>query len=110
MSRSLCNLPSLPPDVTVALYRLAQEAMNNVVHHSRATRAWLTLEEHDGLVEMVVGDDGRGFYPAPPGPEHLGLQIMRERAAAIGAVLEIGSEEGRGTVVTARWSGEGAET
>jgi signal transduction histidine kinase len=110
VSRSLGDLPSLPPDVTVALYRIAQEAMNNVVHHSRATRAWLTVEQRDGVVELVVGDDGRGFEDsAPPGPEHMGLQIMRERAAAIGAALEVGSAEGRGTVVTARWSGEGAE-
>jgi signal transduction histidine kinase len=104
---SVCPLPSLPPDVTVALYRIAQEAMNNVVHHSRATCAWIVLEQRDGRVELVVGDDGRGFDSALPGPQHLGLQIMGERAAAIGATLDVSSAAGRGTVVTACWSSGG---
>jgi signal transduction histidine kinase len=107
---SLGDQSSLPPDVTVALYRIAQEAMNNVVHHSRATRAWIALERRDGAVELVVGDDGRGFDSGPVGSEHLGLQIMGERAATIGAVLDVSSTPGSGTVVTARWSGEGVKT
>ena len=58
---SLADSPPLPPDVTIALYRIAQEAMNNVVRHSKARRAWVTLDCSDGLVTLVVGDDGRGF-------------------------------------------------
>jgi signal transduction histidine kinase len=94
----------LPADVTIALYHIAQEAMNNVVRHSHARRAWATLASSDEAVELVVGDDGRGFDPATVGPEQLGLRIMRERAEAVGASLGIASEIQHGTVVTATWS------
>jgi len=94
----------LPADVTIALYRIAQEALNNVVRHSGARKAWATLNGSDEAVELVVGDDGRGFDPAAVGPEQLGLRIMRERAEAVGGSLEIESEVGCGTVVTATWS------
>ena len=97
----------LPADVTIALYRIAQEAMNNLVRHSRARRAWATLTSSDEAVELVVGDDGRGFDPATVGPEQLGLRIMRERAEAVGASLAIASANRRGTVVTATWSAGG---
>ncbi|MGZ4198732.1 MAG: GAF domain-containing sensor histidine kinase [Thermoleophilia bacterium] len=99
----------LPADVTIALYRIAQEAMNNLVRHSRARRAWTTLTSSDEAVELVVGDDGRGFDPATVGPEQLGLRIMRERAEAVGASLAIASANRRGTVVTATWSADGGE-
>jgi signal transduction histidine kinase len=94
----------LPPDVTIALYRIAQEAMNNVVRHSQAGKAWATLTGSDAAVQLVVGDDGRGFDQAAVGPEQLGLRIMRERAEAVGASLVIASEIGHGTVVGATWS------
>jgi len=105
VSCSVGEVTGMPPDVTVALYRIAQEAMNNVVRHSHADSARLTLERQDGLVTLVVVDDGRGFDAPPPGPEHLGLQIMEERAAAVGATLAVSSASGRGTVVTVRWCG-----
>ena len=109
--RSIAELPTTPPDVTVALYRIAQEAMNNVVRHSKADSAWVTLDRRDGLVTLVVGDDGRGFDSPAAGPEQLGLRIMRERAEAVGATLNVASATRRGTVVTARWSGaEGVES
>jgi signal transduction histidine kinase len=94
----------LPPDVTVALYRIAQEALNNMVRHSQARKAWVTLKSSDDAVELVVGDDGRGFDSATVGPEQLGLRIMRERAEAVGAGLRIDSQIRHGTVVTATWS------
>ena len=101
---SLADSPALPPDVTIALYRIAQEAMNNVVRHSKARRAWVTLGCSDELVKLVVGDDGRGFDSSHVGPEEFGLQIMRERAEAVAAILSVASESRRGTVVTAEWS------
>ena len=100
-----------PPDVTIALYRIAQEALNNVVRHSRAGRAWVSLACCDDLVTLVVGDDGSGLVAPEPGPEQLGLRIMRERAQAVGATLDIHSVSRRGTVVTARWSyAEGSDS
>jgi len=108
VTSAIGEVSGMPPDVTVALYRIAQESMNNVVRHSHAGSARLTLERQDGVVTLVVSDDGRGFAAPPPGPDHLGLQIMEERAAAVGATLDVGSAPGRGTVVTVRWS-EGEE-
>jgi len=105
---SVQHAPPLPADVTIALYRIAQEAMNNVVRHARAGRAWIALDGSDTQVRLVVGDDGCGFDPAAAGPEQLGLRIMRERAEAVEASLEVASEVGGGTLVTACWpSGEG---
>ncbi|MFA4965117.1 MAG: GAF domain-containing protein [Thermoleophilia bacterium] len=101
---SLADSPALPADVKITLYRIAQEAMNNVVRHSQARSAWVTLGCADGLVKLVVGDDGRGFDASRVGPEEFGLQIMRERAEAVAATLSVASESRRGTVVTTEWS------
>jgi signal transduction histidine kinase len=101
----------LPPDVKVALYRVAQEALNNVAKHAKASRVTVSL--HDaapmrarsdvGGVELSISDDGRGFDPTLAFPEHFGLGIMRERAEAIGATLDIKSELGQGTQVLVVW-------
>lgn len=106
-----------PPEVRVALYRIAQEALNNVAKHSGATRAEVQL--HDwrppdprgdrrdapapGLT-LVVRDDGCGFDVRRPELGRLGLTIMAERAESISAVLDIASRPGRGTEVRASWS------
>ena len=101
---SLADSPPLPPDVKIALYRIAQEAMNNVVRHSKAHRAWVTLACSEGLVKLVVGDDGCGFDSSHVGSEEFGLQIMRERAVAVAASLSVDSGRRRGTVVKTEWS------
>jgi signal transduction histidine kinase len=90
----------------VALYRVAQEALNNAAKHSDASHVEITLRCASNLVELTVRDDGRGFDVESVPPEHLGLGIMRERAEAIGAALRIESEIGRGTEVTAILSKE----
>jgi signal transduction histidine kinase len=94
---------TLPPDVTIALYRIAQEALNNVVRHSRAQRAWVALRCGTCGLELMVGDDGTGFEPSAAGSAQFGLRIMRERADAVGASLTIDSQTGHGTLVAARW-------
>jgi signal transduction histidine kinase len=106
---SVAEPPPTPPDVTIALYRIAQEAMNNVVRHAKARSAWVKLDYRDGLVTLEVGDDGRGFDAPEAGPEQLGLRIMRERADAVGATLNVASASRRGTVVTAQWSDDQGE-
>lgn len=93
----------LPPDVQVAIYRIAQEALNNVAKHSGASQAILTLRCPPGRVELTVSDNGRGFDPTQVPPDHLGLGIMCERAESIGAVLSIRSQPGAGTEVAAIW-------
>ncbi len=103
---------SLPPEVQVALYRIAQEALNNMAKHSRASRAQVSLRPSpdsppsSGGVELCISDDGRGFNPADVLPQCLGLGIMRERAESIGATLRIDSQVGQGTRVVAVWAAE----
>ena len=93
----------LPPDVQIALYRIAQEALNNVAKHASAARAAVSLRCEPSEVELLVTDDGKGFDATLVSPDHLGLGIMRERAEAVGAVLQISSRQGEGTQVKALW-------
>ena len=92
----------LPPDVQVGLYRIAQEALNNVVKHAKASQAVATLRLDD-VVRLTIADDGAGFDPGTVTADHLGLRIMRERAEAIGAQLSVYSEPGDGTQVSVLW-------
>jgi signal transduction histidine kinase/ligand-binding sensor domain-containing protein len=88
------------PEAEYHLLRIAQEAVGNTVRHAAATRVTVTLHDGDGRLRMTVADDGRGFDPAaPPPPGHFGLIGMRERAARIGATLQVESHPGRGTAV-----------
>jgi signal transduction histidine kinase len=96
------------PEVTIALYRIAQEALNNVVKHAGASRARVILrasppEAGEGLT-LVVEDDGCGFDPDDVRSGRLGLGIMAERAESIGADLTIESPLGGGTRVTVVWA------
>jgi signal transduction histidine kinase len=95
--------PTLPPDVQLAFYRIAQEALNNVALHSRASRGCVAVRGRDGRLELTVTDNGRGFDLAAVGSGHLGLGIMRERAESVGAELQVVSRPGEGTAVTATW-------
>jgi PAS domain S-box-containing protein len=99
---AFCEEPSAPLDVKEALYRIAVESMNNAVKHARATRISLRLHAQDGIITLEVHDDGVGFDPQGEYPGHLGLRSMQERAAQIGAALEIESAPGRGTQVQVR--------
>ncbi len=92
-----------PSDVRVALYRIAQEALNNIARHSKAQRVRVTFNCEQGDVRLLISDDGKGFDPAWVSSEHLGLSIMKERAQGIGAGLEIASQVGQGTQVRVHW-------
>jgi signal transduction histidine kinase len=92
----------LAPDVQVGLYRIAQEALHNVVKHAKATQAVVTLRLNEAPC-LSVADNGCGFDPAAVPPDRLGLEIMRERAEAIGARLSISSEPGEGTQISVSW-------
>jgi signal transduction histidine kinase len=97
---------SLPRPVHTAIYRIAQEALNNVAKHSGANRAEVTLRCHPGGVELQVADDGVGFDALAVRGEHLGLDIMRERAQEINAVWRVESKKGdagSGTLVLVKW-------
>jgi signal transduction histidine kinase len=93
----------LSREVEVTFYRVAQEALNNVVKHAHASRVDVILESRDGTVVLVVEDDGVGFEPAHADSAHgIGLVGMRERAALSGANLEIESAPGDGTTIFLR--------
>ena len=93
----------LPADVQVGLYRLAQEALNNIVKHAKANQAIVTLRCSDETVRLTVADNGMGFDPTAVTADHLGLKIMRERAEAIGAKLTIYSEPDEETQISVNW-------
>ncbi len=93
----------LPPHVEVALYRIAQEALQNVEKHARAASVRLTLTSGDDSVRLMVHDDGRGFEgasdDAAASRHSYGMTGIRERAELIGARLRVESVPGRGTTV-----------
>ncbi len=99
----------LEPEVKVALYRIAQEALNNVAKHSGASEAWVEVSvpapagangtHSRACVQLTITDNGNGFDTSISKPTHLGLDIMRERAAGIEAKLDIQSQLGKGTTV-----------
>jgi GAF domain-containing protein/anti-sigma regulatory factor (Ser/Thr protein kinase) len=94
----------LPPEIQVAFYRLAQEALNNVVKHAHAGCASIELEYvGDDALRLSVTDDGRGFNQSNVAAGHLGLGIMRERSRAIGASFQLDSRPGEGTSIHINW-------
>ena len=93
----------LPADVQVALYRLCQEALNNIAKHAGASQVHIQLQYERDAVELRIRDDGRGFDPRQTPPGHYGLSMMRERAAAMEAKLSITSQPGKGTEIVIRW-------
>lgn len=95
----------LPREVELVLYRVLQEALTNVVKHSGARSASVSLRRRSNVVTMTISDDGRGFDLAAVGSTEgtgLGLFGMRERLALVGGSAEIDSLVGRGTTITAR--------
>lgn len=91
-------LPALLAEVEQQLYRVAEEALQNVERHAQARHVRLALQHSSGIIQLEVADDGVGFDSAAPAPAgHYGLGGLRERAQLIGATLEIASAPGRGT-------------
>lgn len=87
----------------IALYRIAQETINNIRKHARASQAWINLKcDRDRLTLRII-DNGQGFDLATSQAHQLGLKIMRERAEAIGADLTIESQPDQGTEVRVIW-------
>jgi PAS domain S-box-containing protein len=98
--------PRLPPSVERTLFRIVQEALNNVVKHAAAARATLLLDPQPDCFELTIADEGCGFDPGAPEPLNSqrgwGLMIMRERAESVDSQLVVESKPGRGTRVTIR--------
>jgi PAS domain S-box-containing protein len=95
---------TIPPDIQMALYRIAQEALNNVVKHAEATSSTLTVRWSPSYANLVISDDGQGFDPMRVPQAHFGLEIMRERADGIGAALSVNTRAEGGTIVEVNWT------
>jgi signal transduction histidine kinase/DNA-binding response OmpR family regulator len=98
-TQDIDDIPDLPPDVHIALYRVAQEALNNIVKHAQATKSTITLKLEEGEIRLLIEDNGRGFDRDGVSPARLGLGIMCERIDGIGGVFELDSRVGNGTRV-----------
>lgn len=96
----------LPQASEIALFRIAQEALNNVAKHAHATHVNIALERSGSHFTMSISDDGIGLETAPTSPSRrragLGMVTMRERTQAVGGQFEIGAASGHGTQITVR--------
>lgn len=97
------NSTAVDSDAALCIYRITQEALQNVVKHSGASRATVTLSIQDSNIRLTVGDDGAGFnQDAVKGKDTLGLVSMRERARLVRGQIEVTSSPGHGTRVDVR--------
>jgi len=90
--------PALPPAVEQGVYRIAQEALANTARHAGATELAVSLA-FNGALTLTLCDNGRGFDSAAMEGDHMGLQLMRERAEMLGGTLDIASGAGGGTTI-----------
>ena len=90
----------LSPPVETALYRIAQEALNNILKHARAEQVTVTLRHQGETIHLAIADDGAGFEPEANGAQGYGLQGMRERAEHLGGTFSLTSAPGEGTKIT----------
>lgn len=96
----------LAPEIETACFRIAQEALTNVVRHAQASTVWIQVKTNDSDLQLMIRDDGRGFVPreviSRSGSNmSLGLHGMQERASALGGLVEISASPGQGTEVRA---------
>jgi PAS domain S-box-containing protein len=104
---------SVPLSLKIVIYRILQEAMNNVARHSGASEVSLSLKEEDGRLHLTIRDNGAGFDTAPTAPPEeldrgLGLASMKERAALSSGRFSIESRPGFGTTIVASWKSKSA--
>jgi two-component system sensor histidine kinase UhpB len=96
------HLNEVPGEISIAAFRVVQEALTNVLRHARAQHIWIELNQRDAGLKLTVRDDGVGFdvtrtLERTSGLGHLGLLGMKERIEILGGHLEIDSGPGRGT-------------
>ena len=99
----------MPNPLKIVVYRVIQEAMNNIAKHSKANLVRLSLRKVYDCMELILRDNGQGFNPQktlfqPNSKKGLGLTSMRERTELAGGSFAIESAEGKGTVIRASWS------
>ncbi|MCP4419451.1 MAG: sensor histidine kinase [Chloroflexi bacterium] len=105
------QIPELSPDVEQCLYRVAQEAIENVVHHANAQNLMVSLSFNGADALLAVQDDGLGFkVEQGASPGHYGLSGMQERAQLVGGELTIESHLGKGSIVKLALKGHSHES
>jgi PAS domain S-box-containing protein len=102
------NEDEVPDSLKTVIYRISQEALNNVAKHSKADLVRLSLGKSDGKIELAIRDNGQGFdlnqiRPRKGSERGLGLTSMRERTELSGGSFEIESTVGEGTIIRASW-------
>ena len=103
------NEDEVPDSLKTVIYRISQEALNNVAKHSKADLVHLALRKSDGKIELAIRDNGQGFdlnqiRPRKASERGLGLTSMRERTELSGGTFEIESAPGGGTIIRASWT------
>jgi signal transduction histidine kinase len=94
------QIANLPPEVKQTYYRVAQEALENVIQHANAQQVSVSLKKRNRQLMLEISDDGCGFIAeSSPQDDQFGIKGMRERAELIGGRLEIESGEGKGTTI-----------
>jgi len=106
---NIADVPHLPGPVQIALYRITQEALNNIDKHAGASRVTVRVAFASEALGLEICDDGAGFDMRATSGTSLGLGIMRERAAEIGAQIAIESSPGSGTCIRVKWNPSGEE-
>jgi signal transduction histidine kinase len=105
------NENDVPESLKIVIFRIVQEALNNIGKHSQADSVRLRLARTDARIELLIEDNGQGFAlkevsTVIGSARGLGLASMRERAALSGGACSIDSAKGRGTTVRATWPGK----
>jgi signal transduction histidine kinase len=99
---SICDEPEASPGAKEAVYRIAQEALHNIVKHANANHVKIRMKCDPERITLDVSDDGVGFDVRKDFPGHLGLHSMRERASRLGGTLRVQTAPGKGTRIWAR--------
>jgi signal transduction histidine kinase len=95
----LIEEPTLSLECKHTLYRIAQEALHNIVKHARATHVWIALRRETHVLSFSIQDDGKGFNQAETIPGHFGVRTMQERTTNIGGRFFLHSSPDAGTVI-----------
>lgn len=99
----------VPTDVKIALYRIAQEALNNIAKHAGASQARVSLRCQPHRLFLQITDNGHGFDMSRVASGSFGLNNMKERAGQIGAALQIESKIDQGTEIIVDWHDHAGE-
>jgi signal transduction histidine kinase len=89
--------PQIPFELKESIYRIVQEALNNIAKHAKASRVEVLLDERADELRVSISDNGKGFDPSQDFAGHLGLHTMRERAEKLGGTFSVESAPNRGS-------------